>query len=130
MAKRDIYERFWEKVLIRSDEACWEWQATRNNKGYGLFTISAAVGKQLAHRFSYETRHGRIPVGLSVMHSCDNPRCVNPAHLSVGTHQENLRDMARKGRWRNSGVRGESVGTSKLTDEQVIAIRQAYIDNE
>lgn len=76
-----------------------EWKAQTLPKGYGLFRRgSLQHGKVLAHRFSYELQHGDIPVGMNVLHKCDNPRCVNPEHLFLGTQKDNVADMVAKKR--------------------------------
>jgi len=82
------------------NEGCWDWPASTTNAGYGNFTVK--VGSRLvthyAHRVSYEIFHGPIPYGLLVMHSCDRPVCVNPAHLRAGTQKENMREASVRGR--------------------------------
>jgi hypothetical protein len=87
-----LAERFTRFLTPGAPDDCWEWRGNRNNRGYGK------LGKIYAHRVAYELASGPIPSGLEVMHSCDNPPCCNPAHLSVGTHADNMQDMARKGR--------------------------------
>lgn len=110
--------RFWSKVAVKSEDSCWEWQANKNNKGYGMFSVNSIVGKKLAHRLSYEDRYGAIPHGMHIMHSCDNPACVNPSHLSAGTRSDNMTDCAKKGR----------MGNMKLADASVISLLKDYVD--
>lgn len=116
-------QRFWIWVDKGPDDECWEWQGTRRANGYGRFArVPGDSG--MAHRYSYELHHGPIPSGLFVLHSCDNPPCVNPAHLRAGTHAENMADKARRGRC-NPNAR-----TFKLTDDDVRQIRRLYLPGE
>lgn len=87
-------ERILARVRVEGD--CWLWTGTRNGAGYGI--IKHFDKRVRAHRASYEAFVGPIPEGLFVLHSCDTPPCVNPAHLSPGTKGDNARDMASKGR--------------------------------
>lgn len=115
-------DRFWEKVEKGSN--CWEWTASKDNDGYGQ--IGYQNGEMIrAHRYSWILHFGEIPDGLFVCHHCDNPSCVRPDHLFLGTALANNRDKIRKGRAKN--CRGESSGLSKLTDEQVAQIRRLYV---
>jgi hypothetical protein len=115
-------QRFWAKV--RKGDGCWEWTAA-GSRGYGVMGLGGQYGKRvLAHRFSWELHNGPIPDGLNVCHQCDNPPCVRPDHLFLGTHADNVRDLVSKGR--NATVRayGEAGGSSKLTNDQVMDIRR------
>lgn len=122
---RSLSERFWSKVNKRGPDECWEWQAYRDKDGYGHIRADDPKHSDTpAHRVSYELTNGSIPDGLFVCHRCDNPACVNPAHLFLGTHQDNVDDMIAKGR--KIVARGESQHCSKLTAEQVTEIRRRY----
>ena len=95
---RALDERFWAKV--EKGDGCWLWTGATSRRGYGSITID---GRSVAtHRVSYEAYHGPIPDGLHVLHSCDTPGCVNPAHLRVGTRLDNMRDRAERGRHANT----------------------------
>lgn len=92
-----IVERFWKKVDKTS--YCWEWTAYKLKKGlpYGVFGCGNRIIKY-AHRYSYELHFGKIPMGLKVLHKCDNAKCVRPDHLFLGTQADNIRDMDTKSR--------------------------------
>lgn len=114
---RSADSRFWEKV--RKREGCWDWLGSKDHNGYGSFYVSPARGSILAHRFSYELASGRPTAPEVVMHSCDTPSCVNPAHLRLGTMKDNSEDMVSKGR----SQRGERHAHAKLTEAGVRCIR-------
>jgi DNA-binding CsgD family transcriptional regulator len=113
-------QRFWSRVNKRGANDCWEWQAARQKYGHGLLSIGGKHHK--AHRISYELHVGPIPSGLCVRHKCDNPPCVNPLHLELGTRADNNRDRDERGR--HVKLEGEAHGMHKLTDNQVSTIRR------
>lgn len=115
-------KRFLSKVDIRAPHECWPWTANRHRKGYGLFKLERRNWK--AHRVSWEMYEGQIPPGICVLHHCDNPPCVNPAHLFLGTHKLNAEDRDAKGR--NRPCPGEKNGQAVLTADQVREIRTVY----
>jgi len=116
--------RFWSKVEKGNPDECWEWIAAKHRFGYGMLGVDNKV--IYAHRFSWQIHFGDIPPGMEVCHSCDNPSCVNPNHFFLGTQTDNVRDMQQKGRHRGGSLPGESHPQSKLTREQVQAIRKRY----
>lgn len=113
-------DRFWAKVQRGQDDECWRWIAAIRRAGYGALKINGLV--RGAHRISWELHYGEIPPGLYVMHTCDIRSCVNPKHLFVGTHKDNMADMMAKGR----SPRGEAHGNRKLTEQQVLEIRKDF----
>jgi hypothetical protein len=115
-----LQERFWSKVDKRGVNDCWEWQAGKTSDGYGR--MRANGHRVLAHRISYQLERGQIPKGLWCLHKCDNPGCVNPSHLFLGTHDDNMRDMVSKGRARVP--RGSNHWYTTLTEDQVLLIRE------
>lgn len=117
--------RFWSKVAVGHPTHCWPWKGGSGEAGYGRFRVDGAL--VLAHRLAYEIFHGPLPEtpdyhGAVVRHSCDNPPCCNPHHLLVGSQRDNVGDMQARGRERRA--RGEAAGNSRLTAEQVMAIRR------
>ena len=115
-----IRERFWAKVDVRGPNECWLWEANKNKQGYGRFWDGHR--KRRSHRVAYNLCFGPIPDGMLVCHRCDNPSCVNPAHLFLGTHADNMADAAEKGRL----FHGEQHYRAKLTAEDVQCIKQLF----
>ena len=108
-------ERFWSNV--RKTNGCWVWTASAGDGGYGHISIGDVIYR--CHRVSWEIANGPVPHGMCVCHTCDNPICVNPSHLFLGTHLDNLRDAAQKGRI----AKGEKNGHATLTEGKVRMIR-------
>lgn len=122
-------ERFWEKVDIRSEDECWLWKGGRSGKcrpggvRYGVFKIDGKVCQ--SHRAIWMIINGSIPEGMYICHHCDNPLCVNPKHLFLGTPYDNNHDMIDKGRY--VCLSGEDAPGTKLTKEEVEEIKRMYI---
>lgn len=135
-AKRIDPTRFWAKVKCVDPQECWEWQGSVNREGlpYGRFYLSKTKVCR-AHRFAYVIQNGSIPSDLMVCHSCDNPRCCNPAHLWLGTNQDNVDDCRAKNRQSGSAdaarharrfkKHGPAHRQASLTPEMVREIRSS-----
>ena len=126
MVDEGLKKRFQGKYVVRKDTGCWEWTAALAGKGYGQIKLTGQRKQAYAHRVSYMIHKGDIPEGKEVLHACDNPKCVNPNHLSVGTQKDNLQDMKNKGRH----LFGEKNANCILTETKVRAIKQLLDNNE
>lgn len=121
--RQDPVTRFWAKV--QKTASCWLWTGSIGTKGHGLFRPGS--GLTGAHRFSWELHHGPVPAGQNVLHNCpggDNPACVNPAHLWLGTLSENNTDRHQKGR--DNPAVGKGHYRAAFTEADIEAIRRRY----
>ena len=115
--RRPLADRFWERVC--KTDACWEWSGCKDKDGYGKIVRAGGNGPEVrTHRLSWELEHGPVPEGLKVLHRCDNPSCVRPDHLFLGTTADNQQDMMRKGR----STRGSRSARAKLNEDTVLSI--------
>jgi hypothetical protein len=119
-----VEQRFWQ--YVNKTDSCWLWTGATRDFGYGVINMGGAHGKaECSHRLSWIIHNGDIPSGMCICHKCDNPLCVNPNHLFLGTRSDNNKDMQSKGRYdKIKRPKGEKHGRSKLTNEQVFSLRQ------
>ena len=124
----DLEKRFWDKV--QKTDGCWQWIAGKFKQGYGSFYFK---GRHLkAHRVAWELSFGQIPESQKVCHSCDNPACMNPSHLFIGSQKDNIRDMMAKGRSSTVGASqaGENNRNARLTKGEVLNIRNSILPSK
>lgn len=119
-------DRFWSKV--KKSGGCWEWTGGTDERGYGRLWGDDQNRSLKAHRVSWELANGPIPDGMHVLHHCDNPPCVNPAHLWLGTHDDNMADMVAKGRTGWGDLKGEDRYNAQLTEEIVREARALHAE--
>ena len=132
--REDVAARFWAKVSPgEGTDSCWMWIGAKKDtgpgRGYGSFKLESYTSRG-AHRVSYALFNDVSPGEMTVCHRCDNPPCVNPMHLFLGTSKDNVHDMIAKGRRCTGDQKGENNGAAKLTAEQVERIKRCIVQGE
>ena len=133
LTKEQRVDAFWSKVLKKDMQECWPWLAGQNQKNYALFWTGKRT--EHAHRFSLELSLGRrLRKGEHALHKCDNPSCVNPNHLFVGTNMDNIQDKVKKGRQRGgagaNAAKGERHPKAKLKNADIFQIRKMIMEGK
>lgn len=122
---KSLWDRFHDKAMPEPNTGCWIWTGATKELGYGVIGLGRREqGTAKAHRVAYTLYKGEIPTGLSILHSCDNPWCVNPIHLRAGTLSDNMKDCVARKRNFVPNNRGENATWAKLTVEAVYHIRE------
>jgi len=125
-AKKSITERFFEKIERIPEAGCWIWMGALLSGGYGAFKMVNPTRQARAHVCSWELHNGAVPNGVCVLHQCDVPACVNPAHLFLGTNQDNSDDKFSKNRQRFH--KGREHHSAKLSEENVRDLRRLWTE--
>ena len=124
-----LIQRLLKNSTIDDKTSCWNWNKSITKWGYGHIKVKGKV--MLAHRISYEANKEPIPDGLCVLHKCDNPACINPDHLFLGTNADNVRDKVSKNRQSHTGQsKGERHSLAKLTEQDVLNIRASHLSQK
>jgi hypothetical protein len=135
--KATLEERFWSKVNKNGPipehcpeiGQCWVWTCSKHTFGYGQFWMGPDAGLKGAHIASWILAHRALPKGAWVLHRCDNPSCVRPSHLFLGTQVDNMQDMHQKGRG-HTGAPGSLNHHARLVEDQVVEIRERFAAGE
>jgi hypothetical protein len=129
MKAKSVDERFWSRV--EKTDRCWNWLLGCDKDGYGFFFVSAEKSNVKAHRFAYSLLHPEEDiVGKLILHSCDNPKCVNPAHLSSGTAQDNMNDKMKRGRWKGGRPSGSKCSQKFKRNHKPTLLLTSVLDEQ
>lgn len=121
-------KNIWDKVYVKRENECWEWLGDKDKHGYGRITYEGK--RQLVTRVLWKLMNDLIPDGMCICHTCDNPSCLNPKHLFLGSHHDNMVDMKKKGRGRGKIMYGVDNPKTKLTEVQIREIRKRRNNGE
>ena len=122
MPAKNTPDKFWS-MCEKRENSCWEWSKCLHKDGYGQLNYHRKYW--LAHRLAWALTNGEIPPGMCVCHKCDNPKCINPDHLFLGSHADNMNDMKKKGRRKGINA-GEANGRAKITQRIADEMRRKY----